>query len=197
VRQQAHEITSRAEFQRNESWFDRVMGWIGDRLREFHFGIGSGPGVVGNILTIALLGVVGYVLYRLLRTINWSRSAKPTDDIVVESVAGKTTDDWRRQAEAHEAAGEWRDALLARYRELVSHLADVGVVADIAGRTTGELRAEVAAARPEAAAPFADATDVFEWAWYGGRATGADDNARFRELAQRVRGALVTTTVPA
>ena len=39
-----------------------------------------------------------------------------------------------------------------------------------------------------------DAHVVFESAWYGGAPTGADENARFRELAQHVRAATFART---
>ena len=48
VRRQAHEILSRPEFGRHESLVQRVVEWIGDQLSRFTFGIGGGPGFVGD-----------------------------------------------------------------------------------------------------------------------------------------------------
>ena len=54
------------------------------------------------------------------------------------------------------------------------------------GHTTGEYRTDVSTALPDAAAEFGGATELFERAWYGDRPTGAEENERFRELADRV-----------
>ncbi len=54
------------------------------------------------------------------------------------------------------------------------------------GRTAGEYSDHVAQVLPEVAAPFDDATDLFERAWYGDMPTGPDESARFQEAAGRV-----------
>jgi hypothetical protein len=80
--------------------------------------------------------------------------------------------------------------MLARYRELVTALVDDHVLADVPGRTSGEYRLEYAGARPARADEFAEATDLFERAWYGAEPTGPEENQRFRELsAEAVRAA--------
>jgi hypothetical protein len=94
--------------------------------------------------------------------------------------------EWRADAEAAERAGQWRQALRCRYRALVAELADRGLVEEVAGRTAGEYRAEVAGAAPAVAAPFAGATELFERAWYGEAPTGQDEAARFRGLSDEV-----------
>jgi hypothetical protein len=60
------------------------------------------------------------------------------------------------------------------------------VVEEVPGRTSGEYRGEVGRNLPTSADAFAGATELFERAWYGRRPTGADDAARFRDLARRV-----------
>ena len=93
----------------------------------------------------------------------------------------------RQDAQRFEASGQWREAMRARYRELVGSLIDDGVLADIPGRTTGEYRSEFMAARPADGAAFRELTDLLEAVWYGGVETDAADNQRFRELAVRAR----------
>lgn len=94
--------------------------------------------------------------------------------------------EWRAEAEEAERAGRWRLALRARYRALVADLAEHGLVEDVAGRTSGEYRVEVATNVPKVAAPFSGATEIFERAWYGRLDTDAEDAARLRELADEV-----------
>jgi hypothetical protein len=77
-------------------------------------------------------------------------------------------------------------ALRCRYRVRVGELVERDLVPDVPGRTAGEYRAEVASALPEVAPPFGEATDLFELAWYADVPTGAGENARFRDLTDRV-----------
>ncbi|MBV9410730.1 MAG: DUF4129 domain-containing protein, partial [Acidimicrobiia bacterium] len=94
--------------------------------------------------------------------------------------------DWRAEAEAHERAGEWRQAVRCRYRALVADLAGRGILNEVPGRTAGEYRRELGDALPAASPQFAGATELFEGAWYGHRPTGEADAAHFRDLADRV-----------
>jgi len=76
--------------------------------------------------------------------------------------------------------------MLARYRELVGTLVDDRVLSNVPGRTTGELRLELAAEVPEAAGWFDEATTLFELPWYADVVTGAEQSHRFSSLAERV-----------
>ena len=102
------------------------------------------------------------------------------------AVSRRGAAEWRADAESAERAGQWRLALRCRYRALVAELADKGLVEEVAGRTAGEYRAEMAGAAPGVAAPFAGATELFERAWYGDRPTGREEADRFRGLADEV-----------
>jgi hypothetical protein len=93
---------------------------------------------------------------------------------------------WRDLAENLEAEGRWREALRARYRELVADLAEAGIIDEIPGRTAGEYRQVVAVERPADGAAFNAATGLFEGAWYGGQSTGQVESSRFAELAASV-----------
>jgi len=190
IRERAHEILGRAEFGRHESLVQRVLNWIGDQLSRFTFGIGGGPGILGDVVTIVVFGLVIALLVVLVRAFLRRRRVdrpKATDDLTIELEPGRTASDWAADAERFEASGEWREAMRARYRELVGSLIEDGVLTDIAGRTTGEYRSEYVVARPGEGAAFRDLTDLFERVWYGGADTDAADNGRFRELAARAR----------
>ena len=190
VRQRAHEILSRAEFGRHESVVERVLNWIGDQLSRFRFGLGRGPGILGDLVSVAILAAVVALIVVLVRAFMRRRRPprpEPADDLTIEVEAGRTASDWQSDAERLEAAGEWREAMRARYRELVRSLIEAGVLADIPGRTTGEYRSELIAARPQQGDAFRELTDLFERVWYGGAPTDAADNQRFRRLADRVR----------
>jgi hypothetical protein len=186
VRDAANDILSGADFQNNQSLIERFFEWLGDRL-SFSIGGGSGPGIIGDLLTLALIVAAVILLVRLIR----SRQHRATraaahDDVVLEVERRRTADEWAADAEQLEQQGRHREALRARYRELVARMVDDGTIVDLVGRTTGELRVEVLATRPDAAASFSDATALFERAWYGGHGVDAGQVARLRELASAV-----------
>ena len=186
VRDAANDILSGADFQNNQSLLERFFDWLGDRL-SFSIGGGGGPGIIGDLLTLALIVAAVVLLVRLIAS--RQRRAKRTavdDDLVLEVERRRTAEEWAADAEQLEQQGRHREALRARYRELVARLVDDGTIVDLVGRTTGELRVEVLATRPHAAAAFGDATVLFEHAWYGGRRVDAGQVARLRELANAV-----------
>jgi hypothetical protein len=165
---------------------ERFFEWLGDRL-SFRVGGGGGPGLIGDVLTLALIVAAVVVLVRVIASRQRrSKQPAPVDDFQLDLERRRTADDWADDAERLTRQGRHREALRARYRELIERLVDDGTIVDLAGRTTGELRIEVRAARPAAAASFTDATALFEHAWYGGLGVDAGHVTRLRELAADV-----------
>ena len=163
------------------SLLERVRDFMLDhvaRLLAAVVGAGIGAWIVVAVVTTA----VCVLAWRFARgtSPDRGRASSSTED------RSRPAADWRAEAEAHERAGEWRQALRCRYRALVADLARRGVLEEIPGRTAGEYRAKLNGAAPAAGPSFAGATELFERAWYGRRPTGADDDARFRDLAARV-----------
>jgi hypothetical protein len=182
IRGAAREILARPEFQRPaKPWPQRVLEWI-QRLFDRIANV-AGPGsVVGLIIVAVVVGVVVVLLVRFGRSVQRDRAR----GVRVSGQLGRPATDWRAEAAAHEAAGRWRDALRCRYRALVADLAQRGLVDEIPGRTSGEYRSEVTVSLPSAAAEFADATDLFERAWYGAAPAGPEETEVFAGLAERV-----------
>jgi hypothetical protein len=131
------------------------------------------------------------------------------DGVVTETALERSPAMWLGDAEEHEAAGRWREGILCRYRALVVELSARRIVREVAGRTSGELKREVATAmapagadelpatEPEAlpasvtpvgsmAQAFSEATELFEEVWYGGVESGPADRDRFDQLSRRV-----------
>jgi hypothetical protein len=185
VREVVREVLSRPEFrppQRSltERLFDWVLELIG-RLLAALGGSGAG-GIVGLILLALVLVGVGVLAAR------FSRGLTPSPEVAAAVPGGRrrSAAEWRAEAEAHERAGAWREAVRSRYRALVADLAARGLVEEVPGRTAGEYRRQVGRALPEAATDFAGATELFEVAWYGRSSTGARDAAHLRDMADRV-----------
>jgi Domain of unknown function (DUF4129) len=202
ARQQAHDVLGRSEFRPHESLLQqirdsRIYRWIADHMPDLHFTGGGGGqngllAALGTILELVLLvGLAGLLIWLVLRLAHrWQR--RPALDGDETSVETDTVEPprpagyWRAEAERLEAAGQWREALRARYRELIADLATAGIIEEIPGRTAGEYRTDLAAGRPSDGPAFDAATGLFEGAWYGGEATGPDQARRFRELVTAI-----------
>lgn len=189
VRDKLTEVLSRREFQpRGTSLLDRLSDRLGDILDRLLDplsapSIGSAS-VIDWLVMAALAVVVLLVVVRLTRTVRSGTVGRREGEASL--AMPRSARAWLQEAEAHERDGAWREALRCRYRELVASLVERHVITDTAGRTAGEYRSEAGARLPHIAQPFAEATDLFEAAWYGNVAMGPNDTTRFRVLADRV-----------
>jgi hypothetical protein len=196
VKQAADEILSRAEFgEAPLTLLERIARWIADL-----FGDGSPssdttttPGTGGSgLLTMVLLLLLVVGLAFVIRALLRQPSRRKTDadpEPTIEVTEHLSASAWEREAAAHEADGRWKDALRCRFRALLEQLVERRVIDEVPGRTTGELRAEVADRAPGAHHDFTAAADLFDVAWYGDTDTGADDVRRLVEHAGRVLAA--------
>ncbi|MGQ0618200.1 MAG: DUF4129 domain-containing protein [Acidimicrobiia bacterium] len=192
IRRRADDIAGR-EFAQHESLLERALGWVGDRRPDVGPGgtAGSGPGFVGVALTLVILVVGLVLLWRILGRLGTvlDQRAEGPPAFVTESDRRRSEADWRALAEAAEGAGRLRQALRARYGELVAALVAMRALDTVPGRTSGEYRRRLAASVPGGADDFGAATELFETAWYGGKAPSPEAYDRFRTLAGRVRDA--------
>ncbi|HZD70608.1 MAG TPA: DUF4129 domain-containing protein [Actinomycetes bacterium] len=185
VHRTAREVLSRPEFREaGRSLLSRVWTWLLAHVGELVAAlIGTSAGsIVGLLLTLLILAAVAALAVRFAR----GMTRDPELAAAIPGAPGRSAEDWRVEAEAHERAGRWRQALRCRYRALLADLAGRGLVEEVPGRTAGEYRGEVRRNAPAAAEAFSGATELFERAWYGRAPTGAADANRFRDLAGRV-----------
>lgn len=185
ARDRADEITSRSEYQPPEKsllqrFFEEFQKLFA-RVSRALSGGGAGS-AFGWICLLAMVGGVGFLLYRVGRTVQRSPEQQPEVTIEVH----RSPTEWRSEAERFESKGEWKEALRCRYRAMVTDLVDREVLPDVPGRTVGEHRGDVRASVPEASPDFSGAAELFERAWYGNLPTGQDENRQFRELSGRV-----------
>ena len=185
ARSLAEEILSRPEYQPPaEAWWQTALDWVQERFaRLLGTLVGGGTGqVVGWVVVVVVLAAVAFVVYRLVRG-----GAPPAREAASAArVEREPAVDWQAEAARLEADGRWREGLRARYRALVARLGRRGAIDPAAARTTGDHRAEVAGRAPAASAEFDAAAELFDRAWYGGRATGPEESRRFAELAEAV-----------
>jgi hypothetical protein len=196
ARQAADEVLSRPEFQERKGLLQRFFEWLAELL-DFDRATQdpATPGTVdlswlgsllGWVVILALLGLAAFLIIRFVRIRRGRRQpAAAGPDVTIEEEE-KSAADWQGDAEALEAEGRWREAMLARYQALVRGLVESEVLEPIPGRTAGEYSDDVAVGLPAAAERFDDATDLFERAWYGDQPTGPDESDRFRDDARHV-----------
>jgi hypothetical protein len=192
VRELADDVLERDEFQPPErSLLERFVDWLQDLLddgdgrsdgTEGRPGTG-GSSPVGVVLLVLAVVAVGSLAHHLLRRPRRRRDDDADPEIELESP--RAPRQWLADAERAEAEGRWKDGLRCRFRALVEQLVEEGVVPEVAGRTSGELRADVRAVAPPAAAAFAEAAELFDRAWYGDLPTGPEEVRRFAVAAAR------------
>jgi hypothetical protein len=197
ARDQVRDVMSGSAYDYSPSILERIQEWIGDLFDRVlpdggpapagTFGGGAGS-LVGFLVVALALAALVVVVVAVVR----NRVARPPAE---EALSGseiehrRRADDWASEADRREAAGEWKEAIRARYRALVRTLVDRRQLPDIAGRTTGELRADLARTTPAASEDFDTASLLFELPWYADVATGPEENARFRAATDRVLAA--------
>ncbi len=200
--EQVRRVMAREEFQYDKSWFDRLSEWIGRQLDKLFGGDGGGSvpaggstfgGGIGSVLAwllilVAVAAVVAVVVYVVAH-----RVRRPADDdepaTSTEIEHRRTAKQWAGDVDRLEAEGDWKGAMRARYRHLVRTLVDRRQLPDVAGRTTGELRVDLAATTPDASDAFDTASLLFELAWYAHLPTGSEQAEQFRAAAEVVLAA--------
>lgn len=192
VTRTAEDILSRPEFHRDKTWLQRFLDWLS---RHLHLG-DNGPGTSGGfsggfgglfgwIIVVLLCAVLLVIAWRVIRgRVRRTKVHDSEPEIEIEEI--RTTRQWADAAAELEAAGEWKEAIRCRYRELVGRLIDRRAVSDVPGRTTGELRAELTTTTPAAASDFDEASWLFELPWYADAPTGPEESGHFAELARNV-----------
>jgi hypothetical protein len=184
VHRVTREVLSRAEFQPAQpSWWERLLQTILDAIGRWLEAIGAGGrgSIIGTMVLIAVAVVLVVLVVRFTRSVR----GVPAVRVAVDEHIGRSPRQWLEEAEGHEAAGRWRDAIRCRYRATLAEMASGGLVEEVAGRTSGEYRATVEQDVPAAAQPFAEVTDAFEQAWYGHGETTKRDVTAMREACRR------------
>ena len=186
ARDAARDVLSRAEFHRpGPSIIERIERWVSEAISRVLDAI-SGVAGGGFVASVILIAAVVLVVVMLLRFGKGVQRDAPTPAARVRTGRGRSADEWRSEAAQHEASGRWRDALRCRYRALVAELARNGLLDDVPGKTTGEERADIARAVPDASPPFSEATALFDDVWYGDAPTGPAETERLRSLSDAV-----------
>jgi hypothetical protein len=180
-------ILARPEFKDEETIasgdnpIEKFLAWL---MKLFGGGNPNGGSWVTVLITVALLGLLAYLITRLIWELVQRRSRKAfsgegqlrAEDMTAAALL-------KAAAEAAERR-EFREALRMRFLALVKQL-------DLAAttvQTNSQLARQVRKAQPAAAVPFAGAVACYEDAWYGGLPCGAETYAELSGFAAEVLG---------
>lgn len=136
------------------------------------------------LLIVAILALLALLLIRRGRA---SGRAGGRQGSGLDIAPGRTADQFRAEAAAFAASGDWAQAVRARLRAVVLTLEARGDLDPRPGRTAAEVAAEGGAVRPELRDLLWKGALTFGEIWYGRRqATSADDDV-LKELDSAVR----------
>ena len=192
------EVFSRPELVDEPSLIERFLDWLFGLFPEPSGSGFSGFGLLGQIVVwligIALIALIVALVVIVIR--RWPARADTDDGDDFELDIGEAVppSEWLLAAERAEADERWKDALLYRYRVLAGSLIERDCLLGIPGSTTGELRSELSVLCAEVFDEFDSVTRTFEQVWYGGKATGREDNAEVRKLIDDILERAVATT---
>lgn len=185
-------------FDRSPSWFRRVVSGIrrgvGRAIDVIPFGT-VGRFLVWIALTVAVVVAALLVGRAVRRAIARRRDRRGGAELVIDDVIDElSTRDpgqWAAAASDHETQQDWKKAIRCRYAELVSTAFALGCALAEPGRTTGEVRRDVAASCPDCSDAFDELTDIFELIWFSDRPATRDAHERVIALGESIQPRLV------
>lgn len=146
---------------------DAFLRWMNDLFDEVAMRSPGGSwGVVILIGLIALLVAVIFWRAGALRTTRTARQAVFGDDPV------RSARQYRSEAEAAAASGQYAIAVKARFRACAAELVERTILDDRAGRTAHEVTDDAARAVPALLESLQPAAQVFDEVVYGNRPAG-------------------------
>jgi hypothetical protein len=186
AREEARRELAKRLYRDDSNLVERVISWIAARisdLLETASGVPSGRGV--GVLLLVVVGVLLLVAARL-----GLGPLRPRDLLGDRRRGARrmTAADYRAEAIAFAASGEWREAVRSRFRGVIRELEERGVLDPRPGRTAGEIAAEAGGAVPAVAGDLRAAADIFNTIWYGDRPATEAAYQRMSQVDDTVRG---------
>lgn len=187
------------EAARPPSLRERFFDWVGEQITELLQALssGGGRGIIAWIIVGVFVAVIGFLLFRLLGTVDPVRKVRASPEIDVSLFANRSAAEWVRAAEEAEAAGEWSEGLRCRHRALVAELLERDLIDRRPGRTAADISRLGAQRVPAAGGDLDAATRIFEDVWYGWTEADASTRDTFTAHAAAVRSAIEAALVQA
>lgn len=185
----AVEELAKREYQAQQpSIWQRVLDWLGELFDGVRLPQGPGSALLVGIVTVVLAALLAYVLWR---SGGLGRRVR-TGEAGMFTAAGPRSPAEHRVS-AHLAAGEgdWRTAVLERFRAVVRELEERTVLVPQPGRTADEASREAGATLPQHAEALMAAARLFDDVRYGDRAASPEAYQWLADVDDAVRTAPV------
>ena len=170
---------------------ERAMRWVLDKIFD----------AIGNLVDVtpgglpALLVVVAAIV-ALAVFLRLGLGPVALRDAITDRRRGaraRTAAEYRAEAEALAARGDYKEAVRARFRAIIRELEERAVLDPRPGRTAGEIAREGGGAVPAIRDDLQAVARTFDELWYGGReATRAHYDA-VRDADERIRTTRLVT----
>jgi hypothetical protein len=185
ARQWATEELSRRIYGEQEGLLDRLIEWLVDQLDRLSE-LGSSGG--GWVLPVAAVVVTAVVVTVGLLVGPPARRRRADRRVVgVLDDERRTAAELRASADHAAARGDFAGAVLDRFRAIIRSLAERTLLDDRPGLTADEAGREAGDRFPALARELSAAARLFDRVRYGQGSAGPDDDARLRDLDERVR----------
>lgn len=168
AREAAQRELSKSIYHRyDDPWPIRLLRWIGDRIDRVTSDIARhAPGGAAGAIAIVVV-ILGLAVAARWRFGPVQRSSRGSARLQIEPTLRAA--DYRREAEAAAAVGDWSAAVVARMRAIARELEQRGAIDERPGRTADELGREAAEQLPALDQPLRAAVAVFDEVAYGRR----------------------------
>jgi len=172
---------AKAIYNRQPSLWDRLREWLGELwARLFGSSADLGPVLMPVVVLLVVALAVGVAL--LLGGPVRRRRLRGRDSVEVLDGDVRTAAAIRAAADAAAARGDFRAAVLDRFRAIVRSLDERAVLEDRRGRTAHEAALAAGARLQPCAAELLRASELFDAVCYGDVTASAEDDAWLREV---------------
>ena len=162
----------------------RGLQWLVEHLQQLPLPHGNGSALTAAVLLVVVAAVVVWAVRRGGGPLARRRGG---DGDAVFEPGPRSAEQHRSDADRAAADGDWRTAVLERFRAVVRELEERGVVPEQPGRTAGETADAAGRRMPGLKDDLRNAATLFGDVRYGGRTPGPAADAALRELDARVR----------
>jgi hypothetical protein len=179
------ELSKRPYQEQRPGLVARLMTWVQDRFADLSLPAGTGSALLYTVLVCVLAVLVVLAVRRF--GVRGRRARAERLPVLADVTASAR--ELRELAAAHAAAGDWPQAVAARFRAIARELESATEIRVLPGLTATELADAGAAALPRLAGELRAAARIFDEAVYGHHPVTEQDYQRLVALDGALSGA--------
>lgn len=173
------------------NWVLDGLSWVLNQLASIRFPRSPSAWLLIGVILVAVLAAVVYAIWKSPGLHLKARSGR---DAGLFDGVQLSAGEHRAAADRAADAGEWRLAVVERFRAIVRELEERAVLVPQPGRTANEVAHEAGAWLPDLRKPLDAGALIFDDVRYGDRSGDAEADAILRRLDEQVRRARAVAT---